>query len=101
MRALIVALSLALVPAAASAQSWRPVARHCAQVINRRTKCGSCGGLWPYWAVCTAQAFYGRTVSDQRIGACVSKIYSARQAAHACNACGDPVADTMRCLKGY
>jgi hypothetical protein len=100
MRALIVALSVALVPAAASAQSWRPVARACAHAIDQQTKCGSCGGLWPYWALCTVRNVYGEAVPKDRLKECIGRVYAERQASHACNACGDPVADVMTCVGG-
>lgn len=104
MRAVIVAaLALAGVAggaAAAPAQSWRPIARQCAKEINAKVGCGSCGGLWWAWAECTVARVYGDSVPRARVEWCVQRVYADRLASHACNACGDPVDDVLRCIGG-
>jgi hypothetical protein len=93
---------LALRPAQDTAQAqesiWRPVARQCAAEIDAQAGCGSCGGLWPQWAECTIKRVYGRQVSEWVTKACINQIQARRNQQHACAACGDPVADVVRCV---
>jgi hypothetical protein len=85
---------------AAQAQTWRPIARQCAEEIDAKTGCGSCGGLWPSWADCAVDRFYRGAVPEARVRSCIKQIYAERLRTKPCNACGDPVADVFRCVGG-
>lgn len=96
----MIAVGCAGFAVAAQAQTWRPIARQCAEEIDAKTGCRSCGGLWPSWADCAVDRFYRGAVPEVRVRACIKQVYAERLRTRACNACGDPVADVFRCVGG-
>ena len=96
---LAVALCAAL-PFSAHAQSWRPIARQCAEEINQQLHCASCGGAWPMWVDCTVQRAYGGQIDNTRLQQCKQAIWDRRIAERTCAMCGDPVAESIRCAGG-
>lgn len=102
-RAIILAAALCVAAPLAHAQSWRSVERECAEVINRQA--GGCptscdGRFWPLYTRCVVKRVYGDQIPAARLDACMQPIWDRRWAEHTCNACGDPVAEAIRCAGG-
>jgi hypothetical protein len=101
-RAIILAAALCAASPLAHAQAWRPVERECAEAIARQYGCTtSCDNrLWPLYARCAVEKFYGAQIPASRLDACMQPIWDRRWAEHTCAACGDPVAESIRCAGG-
>ena len=99
LRAIILAAGLCAA-SLARAQEWRPVARECAEIIDKQLGCASCGGAWPLWTRCTVQRVYGNQIPPARLEACMQQIWDRRWKEKTCAMCGDPVAESIRCAGG-
>jgi hypothetical protein len=84
----------------AHSADWDATARQCAEEIDAKVGCGSCGGLWPSWAECAVKRFYHGRIPQARVRQCIQEIAAKRAREHACNACGDPVDDVRSCVSG-
>jgi hypothetical protein len=101
---LAAALAAAL-PLAVHAQTWRPIARRCAEIIDHQQAphgCASCIGFWPLWTQCTVENDPGlkASVDPGRLQACIKKIWDHRLRAMTPAAVGDPVAEAIFCAGG-
>lgn len=90
---LVTAMAVLSVAAIAHAQEWSPVARQCSAEIGEQA------GHWPEWSRCVIARVYPKT-DPGRVSACIHKVEEIREREQACNMCGDPVADVVRCAEG-
>jgi hypothetical protein len=98
----LIVITLCLFATSAQAQTWRPIAKQCAEIVtndlHRQTGCANCSDSWPLWAECTVKTIYRDAIPKEHIDVCVSRTKNERSRTGACSACGDPVASTLACL---
>lgn len=90
--ALTLALGVIALPLAARAQTWAPIARQCVAQIGEQ------GGHWPEWSECTIKRAFPQ-INPERVQVCIAQVAVIREREQACNNCGDPVADVVRCAR--
>lgn len=76
----------------AHAQTWRPVARRCAEEMGRTA------AAWPLWVQCTVSKAFPN-VSRARTQQCIRRVEEVRMRERECDACGDPVGDVVSCVE--
>jgi hypothetical protein len=98
-RAIILTAALCAASPMAHAQTWLPIARECAEAIDRQYGCTTAcdNQLWPLYARCTVQRFYGDKISAARLDACMQQIWDRRWQQKTCELCGDPVGEALSC----
>jgi hypothetical protein len=96
--ALILCAGLCAVPALAQSQTWRPVARQCAEEVDRQAHCAACGSEWPEWTRCLNARL--RQVPPTLLEECIKRTEASRAAARTAAMVGDPVAQAWYCAGG-
>ncbi len=100
----IVVLGCLVAPAAQAEQPWDPIARRCAlaaeEQMHAQTGCASCAGSWAPAALCSINTYYRGQVPEAITRACIGRIWDARLKAMTCAQCGNPIAETFRCVRG-
>jgi hypothetical protein len=108
----IVALTLSMVQAlvvalgstsAHAEYPWSAIARQCGEMAAERmheaTGCASCADSWPSAALCTVNAYTNNGIDEVAVKRCIDKVWYARLRANLCNACGNPIDETIACLQ--
>jgi hypothetical protein len=95
MKTALVTASLAMfLMSPAQAQSWRPIAYRCGNMVAQQTGCASCAGAWPAISQCVAHAVLPH-VSPDAINRCIAKVNNKDRSLPMSH---DRIADVMQCL---
>jgi hypothetical protein len=94
----VLCASLCAAPALAQAQTWRPIARQCAEAIDRQAHCAACGGEWPEWTRCLNARLH--QVPPALLEECIKQTWDARMKDMTPAVVGDPVAQAWYCAGG-
>jgi hypothetical protein len=78
----------------AQAQSWRPIAYRCGNIVAQKTGCASCVGAWQAISTCVAHAVLPH-VSPDAINRCIAEVDNKDEALPMAH---DRIGDVMQCL---
>jgi hypothetical protein len=101
--ALTLLMELGCVSAHAAEYPWSQIARQCGEMASERmheaTGCASCADSWPSAALCAVNTYTENAIPEAAVKNCIERVWRARLRANLCNACGNPIDETIACLQ--